>query len=182
MLSLLKIFDREVFFAVHGLQKFHLDLLLAWPTYLGSLKAALPLLFVLTLIQSRSKFVLRFLSLAFPIVLAHELVEWLKAFFKIQRPFAFYKNTPDIVNVIFEKPENFSFPSGHACTAFSLAMIAVSIFKMPPAAAYAFAILVGLTRMYVGVHFPSDLIAGAVIGLLVTGTWLRFFHARLFNK
>lgn len=61
-----------------------------------------------------------------------------------------------------------SFPSGHTCAAFAFA---AAIWVATPnkkirAAALIVAALMGLSRLYVGVHFPSDVLAGVVIGSL----------------
>lgn len=64
-----------------------------------------------------------------------------------------------------------SFPSGHTSSAFALAT-SISLdhpkwFVIAPA--YLYASLVGYSRCYLGVHYPSDVIAGAVLG--ATSTW-----------
>jgi membrane-associated phospholipid phosphatase len=65
-----------------------------------------------------------------------------------------------------------SFPSGHATTAFAVAAaVAWAVRSGEEAwlgwAAFGWAALVGLSRVYVGVHFPSDVIAGAGLGIAV---------------
>lgn len=66
-------------------------------------------------------------------------------------------------------PDKFSFPSGHTAAAFSLA---IAMFGAAPWLApglLLLAICVGYGRMYLGVHYPLDVAAGAAIGL-VTGS------------
>lgn len=61
-------------------------------------------------------------------------------------------------------PSSHSFPSGHAATAFAGATV---LSRLAPRAAPAFALLalaVAYSRLYVGVHFPLDVAAGAAVG------------------
>jgi undecaprenyl-diphosphatase len=60
-----------------------------------------------------------------------------------------------------------SMPSGHAATSFAGAVI-LSYF-LPRAAPYVFllAAAIGFSRIYVGVHYPSDVVAGAALGVAV---------------
>ena len=62
-------------------------------------------------------------------------------------------------------PHSQSFPSGHAAIAFAAAtMLAVLV---PPAAAafFVLALAIGYSRVYVGVHWPLDVVGGAILGV-----------------
>ena len=61
-----------------------------------------------------------------------------------------------------------SFPSGHTCAAFAagLAWAGPGSARWARIAAVVSAVCMGLSRLYVGVHYPSDVLAGAVIGSL----------------
>lgn len=61
-----------------------------------------------------------------------------------------------------------SFPSGHTCAAFAAGVAWFGTAKKGGwrAAALVQAVLMGLSRLYVGVHYPSDVLAGAIIGTL----------------
>jgi undecaprenyl-diphosphatase len=69
-----------------------------------------------------------------------------------------------------------SFPSGHTCAAFAFAVAVCMTLpqRWARAAAVTVAILMGFSRLYVGVHFPSDVLVGAVIGSLcgLLASWL----------
>ena len=81
----------------------------------------------------------------------------------------------DFVNLVPEKDPN-SFPSGHtnAAFAFALAVCMSAPKRWMKIAAVCAAAVMGLSRLYVGVHFPSDVLAGALIGALcgLAGTWV----------
>jgi undecaprenyl-diphosphatase len=86
----------------------------------------------------------------------------LKVIVQRERPFITY---PDI---IYQKTEvgSHSFPSGHTnfafATATSLTLAFPKWYVIVPA--YSYAAAVGYSRMYLGVHYPSDVLAGALIG------------------
>ena len=71
------------------------------------------------------------------------------------------------------EPATFSFPSGHAATSFAAATAIGSL--LPPARAplLAAAALMALTRPYLGLHYPSDALAGAALGRLLGTALLR---------
>ena len=65
----------------------------------------------------------------------------------------------------FIKPAGrFSFPSGHTAAAFMMATLLGIFYPVVATLALAFALLVGLSRVLLGVHYPSDIAAGALLG------------------
>lgn len=82
----------------------------------------------------------------------------------IARPRPFVSH-PAIQALITES--GYSFPSGHAITAFANATaIAAMTKKSYSIPLFALAALIGFSRIYLGVHYPGDILAGAVLGIL----------------
>jgi len=82
--------------------------------------------------------------------------------------------------LVVEKDPN-SFPSGHTCAAFAAAGIWLHTLpeKWMRVTALVLAAVMGLSRLYVGVHFPSDVLAGAAIGFACGQiVWLVWRKAR----
>ena len=73
-------------------------------------------------------------------------------------------------------PTRFSFPSAHSSTSFAGAL-AYSRAGFPPPPLYALAIALALSRLYLGVHYPSDVLAGALLGLAIADICTRYASA-----
>lgn len=70
------------------------------------------------------------------------------------------------IELIIKAPQSYSCPSGHASTAFALAFALVfsDCPKFWKSFALVWAVIIGLSRLYLQVHFPSDVILGALLG------------------
>jgi len=84
------------------------------------------------------------------------------------------------VHVPFGVPEDGSMPSGHAQTAFGAAVYLSLAYPRWAPLWIGSAVLVGVSRVALGVHFPSDVLVGACIGAL--GSWVAFRWARHRDK
>ncbi|MBI2446457.1 MAG: phosphatase PAP2 family protein [Parcubacteria group bacterium] len=87
-------------------------------------------------------------------------VSIIRLFYQRPRPFLEYQ-----VNQLIAKNE-FSFPSGHAAFFFALAMAIYFYNKKWGVWFFAAAVLIALARIAAGIHYPTDILAGAVIGIL----------------
>ncbi len=73
----------------------------------------------------------------------------------------------------------YSFPSGHAAFYFALATVVYFHNKKAGYAYFALAGLMGFARVFVGVHWPADIVAGAILGILTSaGIYTVLNHAR----
>jgi undecaprenyl-diphosphatase len=75
-------------------------------------------------------------------------------------------------------PHSHSFPSGHTTTSFACATVLSALVPRLRVPALLLAVAIGYSRLYVGVHYPLDVIGGAVLGTLVATALLRIAEAR----
>ncbi|HEY9103563.1 phosphatase PAP2 family protein [Chitinimonas sp.] len=86
--------------------------------------------------------------------------KWLKRMTSRPRPFM----RSDAIFRAYETLDEYSFPSGHTLHAVSLSMVALAYFPALAGLLIPFTLLVALSRPVLGLHYPSDVLAGAVIG------------------
>lgn len=85
--------------------------------------------------------------------------------------FAIRRQRPELAGLPPLTPtvSRLSFPSAHATTAFAGARAYSEL--VPSGPLYAAAVLFGLSRPYLGVHYPSDVVAGAALGTMTAQAW-----------
>jgi undecaprenyl-diphosphatase len=104
-----------------------------------------------------------FFSLAvLPVILSRGIItEVIRFFYERPRPFLFFDIQP-----LIDHASTGSFPSGHAAAFSALALAIFYLNRQWGRRFLALVLLMGLARIFVGVHWPSDILAGAAIGLL----------------
>jgi undecaprenyl-diphosphatase len=75
-------------------------------------------------------------------------------------------------------PHSGSFPSGHTATSFACAATLAWLTPLPKTALYLLAALIAFSRVYTGVHYPVDLIGGALVGLGIATALRLLVEAR----
>ena len=96
----------------------------------------------------------------------------LKPFFERIRPS--HLNL-DGINLLVSKGGKWSMPSNHAANIFSLATVLSYFYISFKPSLYLLAIIIAFSRVYVGVHFPGDVIVGGLIGYFIALTVLTFW-------
>ena len=158
--------DGRLFRLIHvGLHVRALDQFLLYVTYSGDGAAqAVALALALLVPRSRALGLFGLASWATTGITRLLVVEWVGR----ERPsnFAFAHALEDIKGFT-------SFPSGHTSTSVALAVSAALFFRGTPRRwigylALSWACLVGFSRVYVGVHYPFDVVGGAAFGTMMT--------------
>ena len=107
-------------------------------------------------------------SLFFTVVAADAAADVLAELGKVivhrQRPFEHQLGPPT---------SSYSFPSGHAATSFACATVLSAFAPRRRVAFFLLATLIALSRLYNGVHYPTDVVAGALLGVLVALTVVK---------
>lgn len=154
-------------------------------TRLGEAYILIPALFILLFYQYRFAFTVPLLGLT--MLLASAIP---KQLFAHPRPYLYFKEHHLLEQIQFVEGVAItggrtSFPSGHTLTAF--AVMAFLAFCLPNKKGLALvllviAILVGISRMYLVMHFLEDVVFGALIGVALAACWyliqFRLFHSR----
>ena len=154
-----KILDALGIFLAEYLPYFLIALLLVFLLFSKNKKQNQVMVFVATISALVSKFIIKNAILLF---------------YNRPRPFVALAETHNLLQINLS--ESFqSFPSGHAIFFFALAMGVYFYNKKLGIILFISAILIGLARIFVGVHWPTDIVGGAILGILTA-----FFVQKLY--
>ncbi|OUX31259.1 MAG: hypothetical protein CBE24_05485 [bacterium TMED264] len=117
---------------------------------------------------SRGKLALTILiiSLSFTDAICSQI---LKPFFERLRPSHL---SLEGINLLMPKGGKWSMPSNHAANMFALATVLSYFYRVYKPLLLSLAIIISFSRVYVGVHFPGDVIVGGCIGVFISSTLL----------
>lgn len=123
-----------------------------------------PLIFLFINFKKYLKMVLR--AIAAAVFARFVIVEIIRYFLPRVRPFV--ENSINLL--VAHNPREFSFPSGHAAFFFALSTVIYFYNKKAGILFFISAFLISISRVFVGVHWPSDILVGVVVG--VFSGWL----------
>ncbi|PWW17164.1 undecaprenyl-diphosphatase [Cytobacillus oceanisediminis] len=128
-------------------------------THIGGARFTIAAVLALMLFSS-DKLRLTALSSALALSFSHLPVHFIKKTYPRQRPYIILENIHFPVNPL----QDHSFPSGHTTAVFSVFVPFVLLIPALSFALIPLATLVGLSRVYLGLHYPSDVLAGGILG------------------
>jgi len=170
MLEYLIELDKELFLFLNGLHHPVLDPVM-W--FLSGSKNWIPfyaILFVLIIKDFKKETILIMASIGLMILLSDQTTSGLmKPFFERYRP----SHEPSLQSLVYTLNDyrggRFGFASSHAANSFALAVFIFFLFRRKFKwmwLIFVWAILVSYSRIYLGVHYPGDIIVGGLIGAL----------------
>ncbi len=155
-------FDIKLFYLINkNCSNRIFDFLMPFISELGSIEVLILISLAIFFLMKRRKKKVAILLFA-GIAITYLIVYFLKNWIARPRPFAVL---PDVHLIIYGK-KGLSFPSGHAAQSFMAATILSRFFRRYMIF-FVIALFVCFSRVYVGLHFISDVVAGALIGTLI---------------
>lgn len=151
-----------------------LDHTIPWVTYLGSHFAVI-LFILLSFVITKKRRVFRLLLLLYGI--QSGVLYGLKFLIQRQRPFHFLEMASKLSSGPGEILDP-SFPSAHAAFSFMMASVLSHWFPRYRFIFYVSAVFIGWTRIYLGLHYPTDVIAGILLGFGITRVYISFYLTR----
>lgn len=87
-------------------------------------------------------------------------------------------------NLLLNHLSDNSFPSGHTSYAASFATIIILLAKSKPLKFYVtiIAILIAFSRLYLYVHYPTDVLAGAIIGVILAIAAIKIYQSKIYKQ
>lgn len=147
--------------AIQGIRFPALDIIMKYLTHLGDAGILFIILTLLLLSIKKTRLfgLVCATALIFDLLAVNIIIKPLVA---RARPFTF---RPDLI-LLIKRPLEFSFPSGHTAISFAFAMAIGAYSRKYQLWAFVLSAVIAFSRMYLYVHYPSDILAGIVIGLL----------------
>jgi undecaprenyl-diphosphatase len=162
-------FDHRLFFWINGFQGTGWDYVFGWTTYLAT-GFSVVILYLLLRVWNAADTGRVMKTVLWGVLFSFLIEKVIKLFIDRPRPYGYFYDAIAeggvVLNTMFHSHVANSFPSGHTALVTCIAAVLVSFYGKRLSFLYAVAGFLGITRVYVGAHFPSDVIAGFGVGLL----------------
>jgi undecaprenyl-diphosphatase len=178
MLEALTHFDALLFMQINGCHHPMLDTLFLVITQFGNGWIAVPIVGAIIAVVTPRRYLVKALACAAVVgTLAGVANTQIKHAIKRPRPLAYVNDAAlqkdsFTVHVVGKPLRRQSFPSGHANTAFAAAAILAFLYRGRFFWAFLPALLIGYSRVYMGAHFPLDVLGGMVVGTAIAALCL----------
>lgn len=166
--------DMEILKFIHGTSNAFLNNAMRHITLLGNGGMIWIIIAILLLLSKKYRRVgiLAALSLLLVTIFGEGIIKHI-----VQRPRPFTELR--YMKILITKPSSYSFPSGHASSSFAVAYVIGKKIKPLRLPVYILAILIAYSRLYLFVHYPTDVLCGIILGTL-TGILILFFDKKMF--
>lgn len=173
MISLLSSWDITLFRLINGQgPNYFLDWFMPFMTDLKNFRYVLPVLVVWVLVREKKAGIVFLVFIGITLGITDPFSShWLKDWVGRVRPC----HVLEEVRLLTDCNTSYSFPSSHAVNIFAAAFFLSQPLKKLSPLFFGIAGIVGYSRIYIGIHYPLDVIGGAAIGLLIAWPmrWLK---------
>ena len=172
MMSLLQRFDDSILlFVKYNMHGLIMDKVMILATYLGN--GGIVWIIIAAILICNPKYrKVGFMALAALILSGILGDEILKNVVRRARPL----DTISTMNILIPRPLSYSFPSGHTMSSFAVAGVLAKHFKKYAIEFISLASLIAFSRVYLYVHYPTDVLAGAILGLMCSAIVIYLFN------
>ncbi len=160
-------FDHRVLVAINGSMRLpFMDAIMPWITRLGDGGVFWIALALVLLIPKKTRRTGAAMAVAMllGLIIGNGLI---KNLVMRTRPFDLAHPVVSRSNLLIAPPSDYSFPSGHTLASFEAATALFKDHSVYGFLAYVLAILIAFSRLYLQVHYPSDVLGGAILGFLL---------------
>ncbi|WP_315073549.1 phosphatase PAP2 family protein [uncultured Clostridium sp.] len=174
ILKKINIFDNYILFIIKKyMQNKYLDRLMPMVTSMGNLGAIWILIAVILMLDKSYRLIgnIVILTLIISTIVGEGIV---KHIVRRIRPYNGKNNS----NILISKPTTYSFPSGHTLSSFAVAEMLSMYLNKYTTIFIVIAFLIAVSRIYLYVHYPTDVIAGVIIGVLCSKMIFIILHER----